>query len=73
MNALYTGSLTLWRVRDSVDPIRKKGDPVDDSKIDPLQLTAAWEVTTNWDRTIDGKVQQLDGMVDQLNAPGKQP
>jgi hypothetical protein len=44
---------------------------VDDSKIDPLQLTAAWEVTTNWDRTIDGKVQQLDGMVDHLNAPGK--
>jgi hypothetical protein len=73
MNALYTGSLSLWRVRDSVDPIRKKGEPLDDSKIDPLQLMAAWEVTTDWDHTIDNKVQQLDGLVEQLNASGKQP
>jgi hypothetical protein len=71
MNALYVGSLTLWRVRDSVDPIVKKGESADSSKIDPLQLKAAWEVTTDWDRTIDSKVQELNGFVDQLYASGK--
>ena len=71
MNALYVGSLTLWRVRDSVDPIVKKGEPVDPSKIDNLQLKAAWEVTTDWDRTIDNKVQELNGLVDQLYASRK--
>jgi hypothetical protein len=73
MNFLYTGGLSLWRVRDSVDPMRRMGEPIDHSKIDPLQLMSAWEVTTDWDRTIDDKVQQLNASVDQLYALGKRP
>jgi uncharacterized membrane protein YidH (DUF202 family) len=66
MNFLYTGSLSLWRVRDSVDPMRRKGQPMDDSKIDPVQLMAALEVFQDWDRTIKTKVDDLNGFVDQL-------
>jgi hypothetical protein len=66
MNFLYTGGLSLWRVRDSVDPMRKKGEPIDDSKIDPLQLKAASEVFQDWDQTIQSKVDGLNGLIDQL-------
>jgi hypothetical protein len=66
LNALYTGGLTLWRVRDSVDPLRRRGEPIDHSKVDPMQLLAASEVFANWDKTIQGKVDNLNGLVDQL-------
>lgn len=66
INYLYTGGLALWRVRDSVDPMRKKGQPIDNSKIDPVQLMAALEVFQNWDQTIKTKVDDLSGFVDQL-------
>ena len=66
MNFLYTGGLSLWRVRDSVDPMRKKGEPLDDSKIDPVQLEAALEVFQDWDQTIQSKVDGLNGLVDQM-------
>ncbi len=73
MNALYTDSLTLWRVRDSVDPMLKKGETSDASKIDRLQLESAWEVTTDWDHTIDDKMQQFDRCIDQLYATAERP
>jgi hypothetical protein len=66
LNALYTGGLTLWRVRDSVDPLRRRGEPIDPSKIDVTQLLAASEIFTNWDDTIQGKMDDLNGLVDQL-------
>lgn len=66
LNALYTGGLTLWRVRDSVDPMRRKGQPVNNARVDPTQLLAASSVFTNWDQTIDGKVDELNQLVDQL-------
>jgi hypothetical protein len=66
LSALYTGGLTLWRVRDSVDPLRRRGEPIDHSKINPTQLLAASEVFTNWDDTIQSKVDDLNAMVDQL-------
>jgi len=66
INYLYTGGLALWRVRDSVDPMRKKGQPIDNSKIDPVQLMAALEVFQNWDQTIKTKVDDLSGFIDQL-------
>jgi len=66
MNFLYTGGLSLWRVRDSVDPMRRNGEPIDHSKIDPVQLMAALEVFQDWDQTIQSKVDELNGFVDQL-------
>jgi hypothetical protein len=66
LDALYTNTLTLWRVRDSVDPLRRRGEPVDDSKIDPIQLVAASQVFTNWDKTLPSRVEELNGLVDQL-------
>jgi hypothetical protein len=66
LNRFHTESVTLWRVRDSVDPLRKRGEPIDHSKIDRLQLLAAYEVTKNWDENIDSRVRDLDGLVDQL-------
>jgi 4-amino-4-deoxy-L-arabinose transferase-like glycosyltransferase len=66
LNALYTGGLTLWRVRDSVDPLRRRGELIDHSRVDRMQLLAASEVFANWDETIQGKVDYLNGLVDQL-------
>ncbi len=71
MNALYTEDLSLWRVRDSVDPFRRKGEPIDHTKIDPVQLLAALEVFQNWHETVQGKVDELNGMIDQLYVAGK--
>jgi len=71
MNALYTADLSLWRVRDSVDPFRRRGEPIDHSKIDPVQLVAALEVFQNWDQTVQGKVDELNGLIDQLYSSGK--
>jgi hypothetical protein len=68
LNALYTGGLSLWRVRDSVDPMRRRGEQVDDTKIDPTQLLAAQEVFENWDQTITGRVEELSAMVDRLDS-----
>jgi len=68
LNALYTGGLTLWRVRDSVDPLRRRGEPMDHSKIDPVQLLAAKEVFEDWDQSITGKVAALNATVDQLDS-----
>lgn len=73
MNALYVGTVTLWRVRDSVDPLLKKGKMAGDSQIDPLQLMAAWEVTADWDRTIVNKVRELNELVDKLTKMGSRP
>jgi hypothetical protein len=66
MNAIFTEGLSLWRVRDSVDPMRRKGEPIDHSKIDPVQLMAALEVFQDWHQTVHGKVDDLDRSVDQL-------
>jgi hypothetical protein len=66
MNFLYTGGLSLWRVRDSVDPMRRKGEPIDESKINSAQLMAALEVFQDWDQTIQAKVDELNGLIDQL-------
>jgi hypothetical protein len=66
MNFLYTGGLSLWRVRDSVDPMRRKGEPMDNSKIDPVQLLAALQVFQDWDQTIQNKVEALNAQIDRL-------
>jgi hypothetical protein len=71
MNALYTEDLSLWRVRDSVDPFRRRGEPIDHSKIDPVQLVAALEVFQNWNQTAQSKVDELNGFIDQLDASEK--
>jgi hypothetical protein len=68
MNFLYTGGLSLWRVRDSVDPMRRKGEPIDESKIDSEQLMAALEVFQDWDQTIQAKADDLNRLIDQLYA-----
>jgi hypothetical protein len=66
LDALYVGTLSLWRVRDSVDPMRRRGSPIDNSKIDPVQLVGASEVVQHWYQTEPGKVQELDNLIDQL-------
>ena len=66
LDSLYIGTLSLWRVRDSVDPLRRRGEPVDHSKIDPLQLVGALEVTQNWFKTEPSKVRELNDLVDRL-------
>jgi hypothetical protein len=66
LDALYTNGLTLWRVRDSVDPMRRKGEPIDHAKIDPLQLMAASEVFTSWNQTLPNRASELNGLVNQL-------
>ena len=68
LDSLYIGTLSLWRVRDSVDPLRRIGEPVDNSKIDPLQLEGATEVTRNWFQTEPLKVRDLNDLIDRLYA-----
>jgi hypothetical protein len=66
LDSLYIGTLSLWRVRDSVDPLRRRGEPIDHSKIDPVQLIGASEVTRNWFQTEPGKVRELNDSIDRL-------
>lgn len=66
LNAIYVGAVTLWRVRDSVDPMRRKGETEDDSRIDPQQLMSALEIFQDWDQTISDRLAQVDGAADQL-------
>ncbi|MGD0404988.1 MAG: hypothetical protein ABSB66_17530 [Candidatus Acidiferrales bacterium] len=66
LDGLYTGGLSLWRVRDSVDPLRRKGEPIDHSKIDPVQLIGASEVIQNWFQTEPAKVRDLNDSIDRL-------
>jgi hypothetical protein len=66
LDNLYVGTLSLWRVRDSVDPLRRRGEPIDHSKIDPLQLVGASEVIKNWFETEPAKVRELNDSIDQL-------
>ena len=68
LDSLYIGTLSLWRVRDSVDPLRRRGEPVDNSKIDLLQLVGATEVTRNWFQTEPSKVRELNDLMDRLYA-----
>jgi hypothetical protein len=66
LDSLYIGTLSLWRVRDSVDPLRRRGQPVDNTKIDPMQLVGATEVTRNWFQTEPAKVRELNDSIDRL-------
>jgi hypothetical protein len=66
LDELYTAGISLWRVRDSVDPMRRKGEPIDHSKIDPVQLMAALQVTESWFHSYPEKVSTLNGQMDQL-------
>jgi hypothetical protein len=66
LDDLYVAGLSLWRARDSVDPLRKKGEPIDHSKIDRLQLLAALEVTESWYQSEPRRVQELDDLSDEL-------
>jgi hypothetical protein len=66
LDGLYTGGLSLWRVRDSVDPLRRQGEPIDHSKIDPMQLIGASEVIQNWFQTEPAKVRELNDSIDRL-------
>jgi hypothetical protein len=66
LDELYTAGISLWRVRDSVDPMRRKGEPIDHSKIDPMQLMAALQVTESWFHSYPVKVSTLNGLIDQL-------
>jgi len=66
LDGLYTGGLSLWRVRDSVDPLRRQGEPIDHSKIDPVQLIGASEVIQNWFQTEPAKVRELNDSIDRL-------
>jgi hypothetical protein len=53
-------------VRDSVDPLRRRGEPIDHSKIDPVQLIGASEVIQNWFQTEPAKVRELNDSIDRL-------
>jgi hypothetical protein len=66
LDSLYIGTLSLWRVRDSVDPLRRRGEPIDHSKIDPVQLIGASEVMENWFQTEPAKVRDLNESIDRL-------
>jgi hypothetical protein len=66
LDNLYVGTLSLWRVRDSVDPLRRQGEPIDHSKMDPLQLIGASEVIENWFQTEPAKVRDLNDSIDRL-------
>jgi hypothetical protein len=66
LDNLYMGTLSLWRVRDSVDPLRRRGEPVDHSKIDALQLIGASEVIEEWFQTEPAKVRDLNDSIDRL-------
>jgi hypothetical protein len=66
LDGLYSETLTAWRVRDSVDPMRRNGDPVDYSKVDPYQVMAATELLAYWQSTIPVKVRDLNEMANQL-------
>jgi hypothetical protein len=66
LDNLYIGTLSLWRIRDSVDPWRRRGEPLDHSKIDPLQLMGAEEVSRNWFQTEPAKVRELNDLIDRL-------
>jgi len=66
LDSLYMGTVSLWRVRDSVDPLRRRGEPIDHSKIDPQQLVGASEVIQNWFQTEAAKVRELNDAIDRL-------
>ena len=66
LDGLYMGTVSLWRVRDSVDPLRRRGEPIDHSKIDPQQLVGASEVIQNWFQTEPAKVRELNDSIDRL-------
>jgi hypothetical protein len=66
LDSLYIGTLSLWRVRDSVDPLRRRGEPIEHSKMDPLQLIGALEVMENWFQTEPAKVRELNDSIDRL-------
>jgi len=66
LDSLYMGTVSLWRVRDSVDPLRRRGEPIDHSKIDPQQLVGASEVIQNWFQTEAAKARELNDEIDRL-------
>ncbi|HXN72348.1 MAG TPA: hypothetical protein VN861_07315 [Candidatus Acidoferrales bacterium] len=66
LDSLYMGTVSLWRVRDSVDPLRRRGERIDHSKIDPQQLVGASEVIQNWFQTEPAKVRELNASIDRL-------
>lgn len=66
LEGIETLSLAAWRVRDSVDPMLRRGQPLDYSKADRLQFVAASELLNDWRQTLPEKFEDLNQHIDQL-------
>jgi hypothetical protein len=70
-DGLYCQTIGGWGVRDSVDPMRREGESIDYSKVDPYQWMAATEILANWQSTIHDKIRDLNQLADQLYWSGE--
>jgi hypothetical protein len=69
LHAVETLSLKAWRARDSAGPVLRRGEKLDYSKADTLQMVAVSELLENWKNESPGKLRQVNNLVDQLYNP----
>jgi hypothetical protein len=66
LHGIETLSLRAWRVRDSIDPMLKRGQHLDYADADPLQFMAASELLTNWKEGVPQRLENINELIDQL-------
>jgi hypothetical protein len=66
LHGVETLSLKAWRARDSADPVLRRGEHLDYSKADFLQMMAVSELLENWKNESPGKLHEINDLTDQL-------